>query len=68
MRRGAILTSHDPAIHRTDCEISRRGVDSEVICIIRPREPGGRSDVIKIDHASPALVRALSSGPQSVVR
>jgi thiol-disulfide isomerase/thioredoxin len=43
-------------------EINRRGADSEVICIIRPREPGGRSDVIKIDRASPALVQALSSG------
>ena len=43
-------------------EISRRGVDSEVICIIRPREAGGRSEVIKLDRASPALVRALGSG------
>lgn len=40
-------------------EIARRGADAEVICIIRPREPGGRSEVIKLDRASPALVRAL---------
>jgi thiol-disulfide isomerase/thioredoxin len=40
-------------------EINRRSADSEVICIIRPREAGGKSEVIKLDRASPALVRAL---------
>jgi thiol-disulfide isomerase/thioredoxin len=43
-------------------EINRRSADSEVICIIRPRAPGGRSEVIKLDRASPAFVRAISSG------
>jgi hypothetical protein len=42
-------------------EINRRSADSEVICIIRPRAPGGRSEVIKLDRASPAFVRALGS-------
>jgi hypothetical protein len=54
----AALSPQDQAVLD---EINRRGADSEVICIIRPREPGGRSDVIKIDRASPALVQALSS-------
>jgi thiol-disulfide isomerase/thioredoxin len=42
-------------------EIARRGADSEVICIIRPQSPDGRSEVIKISGASPAFVQALSS-------
>lgn len=44
-------------------EIASRGADAEVICIIRSREPGGRSEVIKLDRASPALVRALGGSP-----
>ncbi|HEX6962744.1 MAG TPA: trypsin-like peptidase domain-containing protein [Lacipirellula sp.] len=40
-------------------ELNRRGADAEVICIISPREPGGRSQVIKLDRASPAFVQAL---------
>lgn len=55
------LTPQDQAILE---EITRRGADSEVICIIRPREAGGRSEVIKLDRASPALVRALGGGAQ----
>jgi hypothetical protein len=42
-------------------EIARRSTGSEVICIISPREPGGRSEVIKLDAASPALLKALAS-------
>jgi thiol-disulfide isomerase/thioredoxin len=41
-------------------EIARRGADSEVICIIRPKSPDGRSEVIKIREASPAFVEALA--------
>ncbi|HMO41835.1 MAG TPA: trypsin-like peptidase domain-containing protein, partial [Phenylobacterium sp.] len=37
-------------------EIARRGLGSEVICIIRPQSPDGRSEVIKISGASPAFV------------
>jgi len=43
-------------------EIRRRGANSEVICIIRSHDPGGKSEVITINHASPAFVRALT-GP-----
>ena len=42
-------------------EISRRGIHSEVICIIRPQHPGGKSEVITISNASPAFVQALAS-------
>jgi thiol-disulfide isomerase/thioredoxin len=42
-------------------EINRRGAGAEVICIISPREPGGRSEVIKLDRASPALLQALTA-------
>jgi hypothetical protein len=41
-------------------EIRRRGADSEVICIIRSHDPAGKSEVITLNNASPAFVRALS--------
>ena len=46
-------------------EIRRRGADSEVICIIRPRTVDGRSDVIKLNNASPAFVEALAKSAQA---
>ncbi len=42
-------------------EIRRRGANSEVICIIRSHNPDGKSEVITINNASPAFVRALTS-------
>ncbi len=42
-------------------EIVARTVTSEVVCIIRPKEPGGKSEVITLDDASPEFVRALVS-------
>jgi hypothetical protein len=50
------LTAQDRAMLE---ELNRRGADAEVICIIAPREPGGRSQIIKLDRASPAFLRAL---------
>ncbi len=41
-------------------EIQRRGANSEVICIIRPKSPGGKSDVITLSNVSPAFVQALT--------
>ncbi len=41
-------------------EIQRRGVHSEVICIIRPHSPDGKSEVITLQNASPEFVRALT--------
>jgi thiol-disulfide isomerase/thioredoxin len=52
-------TPLSPEEHAALTEISRRGAEAEVICIIRPRTPNGRSEVIKLDRASPAFVRAL---------
>ncbi|MCH2595071.1 MAG: hypothetical protein MKZ95_04585, partial [Pirellulales bacterium] len=41
-------------------EIQRRGVNSEVICIIRPHSLDGKSEVITLNNASPDFVRQLS--------
>ena len=40
-------------------EIKRRGSDSEVICIIRPRDPAGKSEVITLHSVSPQFVDSL---------
>lgn len=40
-------------------ELARRAGGSEVICIIRPQTPGGKSEVITVSGASPAFVGAL---------
>lgn len=42
-------------------EINRRGADAEVICIITPREQGARSEIIKLNRASPEFVQALGT-------
>jgi S1-C subfamily serine protease len=41
-------------------EIMRRAADSEVVCIIRPKDPAGKSEVITLDHVSPEFVKALA--------
>lgn len=46
-------------------EIQSRGANSEVICIIRPHSPEGRSEVITLQDASPAFVQALSHSAAS---
>jgi S1-C subfamily serine protease len=42
-------------------EIMSRAATHEVICIIRPKEPGGQSEVITLDNVSPEFARALAS-------
>ena len=42
-------------------ELSRRAAESEVVCVIRPKEAGGRSEVITLDKVSPAFLRALQA-------
>jgi thiol-disulfide isomerase/thioredoxin len=42
-------------------EIMSRAAGAEVICIIRPKEPGGQSEVITLDDVSPEFVRALTA-------
>jgi len=54
------IASLSPAEQATLEEIQRRGANSEVICIIRPRIPGGKSEVITLHNASSDFVRALS--------
>jgi hypothetical protein len=46
-------------------EIARRSGGSEIICIIQPHTPDGRSDVIKLSGVSPAFVRALAAASTS---
>lgn len=46
-------------------EIMSRAGTSEVICIIRPKEPGGQSEVITLDRVSPDFVRALAARRKS---
>ncbi|MEX2316281.1 MAG: trypsin-like peptidase domain-containing protein [Pirellulales bacterium] len=45
-------------------EIMSRAATSEVICIIRPKQPGGQSEVITLNDVSPEFVRALASRSQ----
>jgi S1-C subfamily serine protease len=40
-------------------EIMARASTAEVMCIIRPKDPGGQSEVIQLDSVSPEFVRAL---------
>jgi thiol-disulfide isomerase/thioredoxin len=46
--------------HAALAEIQRRGLNSEVICIIRPQDPTGKSEVITLNNVSPGFVDALS--------
>jgi hypothetical protein len=41
-------------------EIMGRATDAEVVCIVRPRDAGGKSEVITLDRVSPEFVRALA--------
>jgi len=49
-----------PAEQATLEELGRRSVESEVVCIIRPHDPEGKSEVITLNGASPAFVRSLT--------
>jgi hypothetical protein len=40
-------------------EIATRAAEGEVVVVIRPREPGGVSEVIHLDRVSPEFVAAL---------
>jgi thiol-disulfide isomerase/thioredoxin len=42
-------------------EIISRAATHEVVCIIRPKEPGGQSEIITLDDVSPEFVRALAA-------
>lgn len=53
-------------------ELMSRASSSEVVCIIRPHEPGGKSEVITLQSVSPEFVRALAerakAAPATVTR
>jgi S1-C subfamily serine protease len=42
-------------------EIMQRRVNSEVMIIVRPKTPGGQSEIIQLDDVSPDLVKALEA-------
>ena len=42
-------------------EIMKRSGSSEVVVIVRPKAPGGQSEIITLDNASPELVHALEA-------
>lgn len=42
-------------------EIMSRATNSEVVIIVRPKTPGGQSDVITIDNVSPEFIKALEA-------
>jgi hypothetical protein len=42
-------------------ELMKSASTSEVVCIIRPKDPGGKSEVITLDRVSPDFVRAIAS-------
>jgi hypothetical protein len=46
-------------------EIMNRGVGAEVVIIVRPKTPGGQSEVITIDNVSPEFVKALEARRRS---
>lgn len=50
----------NPAEQAALAEIKRRGSNSEVICIIRPLDPAGKSEVITLGNVSPQFVESLA--------
>ena len=62
---------HRPVCTPSNKRRSRRScaarADSEVVCIIRPQDPGGKSEVITLDRVSPEFVRALGRADQHAV-
>jgi thiol-disulfide isomerase/thioredoxin len=51
----------NPADQASFDEIMKRSATSEIVVIVRPKTPGGQSEVITLDNASPDLVRALEA-------
>ena len=62
----AASSSLPPAERAALEEILRRRVDAEVVCIIRPKDPSGKSEVITLDRVSPEFVRALAERTNAV--
>jgi S1-C subfamily serine protease len=68
----AALQGLDAAEQAAFEEIMSRAATHEVICIIRPKEAGGQSEVIALDSVTPEFIRALqahrSTAAESAVR
>lgn len=58
----SLSTSEQAALE----EIQRRGLKSEVICIIRAHDPEGKSEVITLNNVSPEFVNSLAHPPAPV--
>jgi thiol-disulfide isomerase/thioredoxin len=54
------LAVSNPAEQAALEEIFARTATSEVICIIRPKAPGGQSEVITLDEVSPEFIREIA--------
>jgi hypothetical protein len=50
-----------PADQASFDEIMKRSATSEIVVIVRPKTPGGQSEIITLDNASPDLVHALEA-------
>jgi len=46
-------------------ELSQRASESEVVCVVRPKQAGGKSEVITLEAVSPQFLQALRSMPAS---
>ncbi len=42
-------------------EIATRAADSEVVLVIRPKTPGGKSEILTLDSVSPQFLQALQA-------
>jgi hypothetical protein len=43
-------------------EIMSRGVSSELIIIVRPKDANGQSEIMHIENVSPEFIQALKQG------
>ncbi len=56
-----VMAALPPAEQAALEEIQRRGLKSEVICIIRPQDPTAKSEVITLNNVSSSFVGALAN-------
>ncbi|MEX0938453.1 MAG: trypsin-like peptidase domain-containing protein [Pirellulales bacterium] len=46
-------------------ELSARSAGAEIICIIRPKQPGAKSEILVLDNASSSLIERISAARQT---
>ncbi len=70
--QNAYVSGADPELspveQSTMQEIVRQAADSEVVLMIRPKTPGGTTEVLTLDSSSPEFVAMLRKMSQSGVR